>query len=703
MPSHKEAMDVDPSTSKPSTSSDLMRLIDDANRVVAVPETGQWAVRGWPKGMAMFHTNNCQCCNEYVAHTVKACKDGGINLPRQEIGDAITTAWPELMRDLERNAEARAANDYEALEVDIVRLKTKLESSQSALASERSRVERRDETIRDLRHEIEALKRPHSTLSTTTSSTRPGAQASSSAGPSSRPKAPLPARAHSGLAARISQPGLSSRIDDRPAVDRFDDPPDDHTSDTPQSGVPIPKGWSDPGIASDDSMWDQMRDPDEPQKPLSKKRKKRGITYEPCGLLAVHEKVTREYLARSSTHTVDDEALTAELRSARHAFAREQAELAKNMVTPTPQFADLTVRTKYPGEGEPLPHGDSPIPVTGRLPRPLGYTTPRIAQWVDVCPLEDERFITLHELAKNTPPAERTREMNITFRRVQAQRRVDNPKPDRFGIGVGTAGDIVTILRGWQHNPEGVPAPIRGESDGTLNTTDIDVWMWMRKLSPKSRPANATLKAPLVSLFSEPGRFNDLVEARECLTPQGDTLRSSITTEFPIGGRDTSTIPMAELAKWLARYGGITPNRVPRIEAYVARLLSKKAYNPAAIEGQQRMTKGATRAAKRARTKASSTTISAAQLDRELAAARPPSTPPDPAAAAAWHLDNGLALPDHLETEAGPNTRGTGSSTEVAPAELAGASQPETRPPPAPYTDVPMADVEEILDYEPSS
>jgi hypothetical protein len=129
---------------------------------------------------------------------------------------------------------------------------------------------------------------------------------------------------------------------------------------------------------------------------------------------------------------------------------------------------------------------------------------------------------------------------------------------------------------------------------------------------------------------------------------------------FPIAGRDTSTIPLAELAKWLARCGGITPDRVPHIEAYVAHFLSKKAYNPAAIEGQQRMKKASTRTAKRARTKASAQTVTAEQLDRELAAARPPSPPPDPAASAAWHQNNGLAVPNHLATEPGltHNTRG---------------------------------------------
>jgi hypothetical protein len=164
-------MDFDPSTSKPSTSSDLTKLIDDANRVTTVLEVEQWTIRGWPKGLAMFHKNNCQCCKEYVAHTIRACKDEGMHLPWQAIGDAVTTAWPELMRDLERITEERTLDDYKALEDDVARLTIRLELSQSVLASERSRIERQNETIRDLNDEIEVLKHPQSTMSTTTLST----------------------------------------------------------------------------------------------------------------------------------------------------------------------------------------------------------------------------------------------------------------------------------------------------------------------------------------------------------------------------------------------------------------------------------------------------------------------------------------------------------------------------------------------------
>jgi hypothetical protein len=137
-------------------------------------------------------------------------------------------------------------------------------------------------------------------------------------------------------------------MDAHPTADRFDDLPAD---DAPGPDESMPDGWSDTDWPSDDSMWQHMRGLDDPPKALSKKRKKKGITYEPYSLVAVHKKVTRDYLTRSSTHTVDDKALTVELRSACRAYALEQAELAKAVVIPTPQFADLTACTKYPGKG----------------------------------------------------------------------------------------------------------------------------------------------------------------------------------------------------------------------------------------------------------------------------------------------------------------------------------------------------------------
>jgi hypothetical protein len=217
MRSRKEAMDIDPTMSMPSdASNDLMQMIDDANRAAAVPEKEQWTIRGCPKGLALFHKNKCQCCNNYVAHTIKACKEQGMNLPTQAISDAVTTAWLLIMRDLEDEARERALRTYKGLADEADRLREDLKASKAALSDERSRVERRDETIRVLKEEIRALKRPQST----TSSSHPTAPTSSAAGPSSRQMAPLPARARSSLASRMSKPGLASRLEIPPETDR---------------------------------------------------------------------------------------------------------------------------------------------------------------------------------------------------------------------------------------------------------------------------------------------------------------------------------------------------------------------------------------------------------------------------------------------------------------------------------------------------
>jgi hypothetical protein len=110
-------------------------------------------------------------------------------------------------------------------------------------------------------------------------------------------------------------------------------------------------------------------------------------------------------------------------------------------------------------------------------------------------------------------------------------------------------------------------------------------------------------------------------------------------------------------------------------------LLSKEAYNPAAIEGQQWMKKAMTRASKCARAKPSASMVTAAQLNRELASTRPPL------------LNRELA-----STRPPLPPQGTRSVIKATPAEHAGAPQAEPGDPPAPYTDIPMGDAEDILD-----
>jgi hypothetical protein len=184
----------------------------------------------------------------------------------------------------------------------------------------------------------------------------------------------------------------------------------------PVPDTSMPPGWEDdPNWDSDASIWATLRGPGD-TKASSKKHKKRAHNSEhpSYGILAIHEKVTKEYLVQLLTVFIENETLAAELRSAHRAYALQEAEQASTMVILTPQCMELPLYPKYKGEGEPLPPTWGPTHtrdrVSARANRPLSSKKCRVVQY-EMCSLEDISFKELHELTKATPPAERTREI----------------------------------------------------------------------------------------------------------------------------------------------------------------------------------------------------------------------------------------------------------------------------------------------------
>ena len=60
-----------------------------------------------------------------------------------------------------------------------------------------------------------------------------------------------------------------------------------------------------------------------------------------------------------------------------------------------------------PGIGEPLTAGDPPLSQTGQLPRPLGRTSLRKAQWFNLCPMTNPFFKETAEVMKEIAPADK--------------------------------------------------------------------------------------------------------------------------------------------------------------------------------------------------------------------------------------------------------------------------------------------------------
>jgi hypothetical protein len=135
-------------------------------------------------------------------------------------------------------------------------------------------------------------------------------------------------------------------MDAHPMADHFNNLPGDFADDMPKPEMSMPDGWgSEPNWGSDASVYAQMRGPDNPPKAVIKKQKKQAHNDE-CqadSWIAIREKGTREYLAQSMSHTVADKALKRDIHMVMRAFALREAEQAKTVVIPTPQFVDLMV------------------------------------------------------------------------------------------------------------------------------------------------------------------------------------------------------------------------------------------------------------------------------------------------------------------------------------------------------------------------
>jgi hypothetical protein len=124
----------------------------------------------------------------------------------------------------------------------------------------------------------------------------------------------------------------------------------------------MPKGWvDDPNWGSDISIWEQMDGPGDTTKASGRKHKTVLMTMSISRMACLlNTRKSRGTTSRNRTNTVNNEALTAELRSACRTYARQLAELAKMTVLPTPQFCRSAQSTR--GKGNRYRMGTPPYP-----------------------------------------------------------------------------------------------------------------------------------------------------------------------------------------------------------------------------------------------------------------------------------------------------------------------------------------------------
>ena len=123
------------------------------------------------------------------------------------------------------------------------------------------------------------------------------------------------------------------------------------------------------------------------------------------------------------------------------------------------------------------------------------------------------------------------------------------------------------MLSLWQHNPEGVPTAIQQEDDGSLNLSEVDIWMWLRFITLSK---GMMIRQRLMQLFGEASQWASLVDASKLPAPHSSELCSSTQTEYKFMSLLKADMPLKDLATWLGQYAGVTLTRTAKIEEYAA-------------------------------------------------------------------------------------------------------------------------------------
>ena len=98
-------------------------------------------------------------------------------------------------------------------------------------------------------------------------------------------------------------------------------------------------------------------------------------------------------------------------------------------------------------------------------------------------------------------------------------------KPLCFKIREDTPDDMQSMLHAWQRNPEGVPTTIQQEDARSLNLSDVDIYMWLKIITPSK---GVMIRQRLMQLFGEASQWASLVNTSKLPAPHSSKLRNSI-------------------------------------------------------------------------------------------------------------------------------------------------------------------------------
>ena len=91
--------------------------------------------------------------------------------------------------------------------------------------------------------------------------------------------------------------------------------------------------------------------------------------------------------------------------------------------------------------------------------------------------------------------------MRTALRRVTQHSRATNVS--LITILLSTPVDTQPMLRSWQLNSHRIPPAIRQEDNSTMHLLNVDIWMWVQAIAPKT--AAPTFRLMIWKLFQGNG------------------------------------------------------------------------------------------------------------------------------------------------------------------------------------------------------
>jgi hypothetical protein len=125
-----------------------------------------------------------------------------------------------------------------------------------------------------------------------------------------------------------------------------------------------------------------------------------------------------------------------------------------------------------------------------------------------------------------------------------------------------------------------------------MNLHDVDIWMWLQKVTPKK--SSSAFRKSLWTLFQQSGCWFNLISCLHIPSPTGDTFCTSITEAYNWGDCHPRDHSEQELAQWLMQHGSINITCAALLEVFTRRLASGVVHNYPATLGKRKQ--GALRA-----------------------------------------------------------------------------------------------------------